>query len=237
MLLILFSCKQETKLATSDRSTSLSIEEQIIQSYQKPCTIYNDTLKKNNTLFFNAGSIHATADFTGDEISDYFVIEEYMGGPTSGHFHCGKTGKKIAIEPGYAGIISKPGIDIYPIVVDVDPGDKQKELMILCGGGGTLENRHYLEIYRFDKAKNKMKQIFSQNISMFTWDDELNEQLVEVNYISAIAKPDSVRNKIYVFKGQFADTTEPYNLNIIKSTQSVPATYIFDKDQNMFIER
>lgn len=232
---VLFSCDSTLKESHVEKTEELSIDEKIIETYRDTRIVFNDSLQRNDTVSFYAGTINATADFTGDNVLDFFVIEQYLGGPSLGHIHDGKTGTEITLEPDHATIISRPGIDIKPIIVDVNIDDDRKELMVLCGGGGTMENRHYLEIYRFDKVKNKMKLIFSHNISLFTWDDNFKEQLVEVNDISALTSPYPIDNEITVSEGTFTDTIQPYSLNIIGQLISPSKTYTFDNNENMFI--
>ena len=235
-LIILLSCGQATENSSSEMSSKSSIKEQIIESYRQTHIVFNDKLQRNDTLYFDAGTIHATSDFTGDGILDFFVIEEYLGGPTTGHVHNGKTGAEISLDPGYEVIVSRPGIDIQAIIVDVNVGDDKSELMVLCGGGGTIENRHYMTIYQYDRVKKKMKLIFTENISLFTWDDNLDEHLVEVNHISPLTSPYPIDNEIVVSKGKFRDTIEPYNLNIVRPLIGPSKKYTYDPKQKRFIQ-
>ncbi|MDX2359661.1 MAG: hypothetical protein QNK23_02565 [Crocinitomicaceae bacterium] len=244
IVLLLFSCANtpENQETAPDTISELSIEEQILLSYDEAHIFFNDTLQRNDTVYFHAASVKEEINLNGDGFMDFFIVLDYMGGPTTGAFHDGKTGELIEFYPSYESIVSKPGIEIETTILQIHPGDNYEELMVLSGGGGTVENHHYMEIYRYDSTLNAMKLIFNETISLFEWDENLDEHLVRVNYIDAIYHPFYCCYEITVGEGAFMDTITPYNLDIMRvmDFSETPPTnqkrYVFDPGKNTFVE-
>ena len=144
-------------------------------------------------------------------------------------FFDGKTGKEIRND---SGAYSKAGGASEHTIIDLNPNDPQKEILLQTSGGGTIANYHGLTILKFDESSQSMQSIFTTSISDFYWDEKREERLSEVFYVDILYKKEHL-NEIKIYKGKFIDKVEPYNLHI-KPVGKIQEYYLFNPKTNKF---
>ena len=225
-----------TSIAEASDTTeidSLAIQQKIMDHYREEYTYFDDSLNIQITDFHYHGHIVCSLNLNGDEWDDYFVIVDYMGGPTIGEFFDGKTAELYEYNPTHTHVLSRPGVDIEYEVIDINCGDNQQELLIRSGGGGTIGNYYDCEIYRFDKASNRIKLIFEETISAFEW-EEGEEKELEVNHVDLNYTNSSCVDEIIVREGKLEEPRDIYSLNISPKQNGIFWRYGFNADKNEF---
>ncbi|TNE53967.1 MAG: hypothetical protein EP338_09415 [Bacteroidetes bacterium] len=243
-LFFLFACETSSKKregsinsGRKDLPDSVRIRKLVLEQYLLRDTVLNQATAKMEEVRFQSGDIACQLELNGDSFPDYFVVTHDMGGPTSGHFHDGKTGAEIPLTPEHEYILSRPGVDIEHRILQINSSDGHKELLVRTGGGGTLGNYFDCTIYRYDRSTAKMKAIFQENISSFVWEDNLkDEKKLAVNYIDANYPNKSSYDTIRVRPGKLISSEDRYSIQILPLKAREVRTYVFHPEENQFKE-
>lgn len=213
IILLLFACNsgtQQKQITNTSRPDANSKLDQVIDTAKKgyPYEIIQTYLNNDTTI-------------------DYFVIDH--SGITTVQFFDGKSGNEIPTD-GINIPWSRPGVELEYKIINLLCQDRQNELLVKGGSGGTGGLNLTTEIYRFDSTLGIMKLIFQKDEFESHHDEKGNDIVDETNYIGLAYDKDSCGIKVFVCKGTYKDDT------IVALKNAKKTFYHFDELKNQFEE-
>lgn len=212
ILFCFFSCKKEELIKSENK---LKIEQPEKKSNEEDIRLFNKLISENYP--------YDSVNINSDNIPDYILYSTFG----QKYFFDGKTKTQISAEIP----LSKPGADKTLSIIDVNCGDNQKEFILQTAGGGTLGNYHGMEILRYNQMTESINSIFSSSISNFHWENA-DEVLDDVVYVDILYKKNKCNDTIKIYKGEFINKKESYNLEI--KPKKLLEEYYFDEKTQRF---